>query len=112
MLTAQLPATPMPTVHPPGFEKKPQYCIPRKNTEQLFEFDGDVTQYRLWKIMIDHITEQWTHWKDTVAQCERFQHPISCHTVQCTSVCGCNGTELAPDLWSYLSRFLGKRFYS
>lgn len=133
---APLPSAPMPTSAPQmpfspptqtdeddrpstsqhGHERKrsgkPAYTIPLKNKEKLFEIDGDVKQYRLWKErLVDHMAEEWPAWRSITSQCERIKHPIGWPMVQSTNVMGFNGTELALDLWSFLSRFLSKGLY-
>ena len=113
-------AAPMPQ-HPPGIfpqpvatekPKKPAYAIPRKNTEKLFELDGDGKSCMNWRDrMLDHMTEEWPHWRRIIDAVEGFKHPISWNQVQATTVDTFNGTELALDLWSFLSRWIGKRLY-
>ena len=61
--------------------------------------------------MVDHIAEEWARWRMIIRECEQQKNPINWWQVQSIVIDGFNGTELALDIWSFISRYIGRRLY-
>ena len=65
----------------PGFaagHPRPFWRINRKETEGLFKFDGEDSNYRAWKSRIrDHASETWPVWRNILDDAENARHEMS-----------------------------------
>ena len=99
----------------PGIAKpeKLKYARSRKNTEKLVEFDGDAWSYCYWRgRMMDHLADEWQRWRQIIHECEKCETPITWERVQAIWIDNSfNGTELALELLSFISRWIGKKLY-
>ena len=59
--------------------------------------------------MPDHMPEERPQWRNIINACESHMSPLLWRMVQSTHVDSFNGTELAVDLGSFISRVLGMR---
>ena len=92
--------------------RRMQYKINTKGTENLFKFDGDISMFKHWKeTMEDHIAEDWHKWRVFLKEADFCPIPITTATLKSIKLKGFTAWGMAINLWTFISKFLGRKQY-